>query len=83
MAVGNDGLGGSGVGLSDVLTTLKNGVIALGNLAQILAKGNLAQTGTTPTATAGTGGAPPAQVAGYFTVVNPATGVTQKVPFYD
>lgn len=34
------------------------------------------------TATAGTGGAPPAQVAGYFEVLDPS-GSVKKVPYYN
>lgn len=69
---------------SDLITNVKRAVQSLNNLSQTLGKTFPAWNGATSTsATGGTATALPAQPAGYADVVNPATGQTVKMPFYN
>lgn len=76
----------SGSDISTLNSTLGNILIKLGTLTQTIAASTAAifpQTaGTSTSATAGTHGAVPAQVAGYITVTLPGGG-TAKVPYFN
>lgn len=67
---------------SSLLSTLKQGVQAIGNLASVLGKVFPSSAGTTaPSATAGTNGAVPAQVAQYLNVS--VNGQSFKIPLFN
>ena len=67
---------------SDLITNVKRAVQSLNNLTTTLANVFPSSAGTTaPTATAGTNGAPPAQVAKYLNVS--VGGQSFKVPLYN
>ena len=68
-------------GLTDILTTLKNGVVAINAMVTALGRIFPQSGATATTATAGTHGAPPAQVAGYLEVT--VNGAVQKIPYYN
>lgn len=68
--------------LSDLITVLKQLCISANTINQTIAKVFPQAIGTANTAT---GGAQtlPANPAGFLSVVNPATGSTVKVPYYN
>lgn len=67
---------------SDLITHLKNGVLAMNNLAQTIGSIFPSSAGTTAnSATAGAATALPAQPAGYLNVS--IGGQTKKIPFYN
>lgn len=76
----------SGSDITTLNATLNNILIKLGDLTQAIVTSTSAifpQTaGTSTSATAGTHGAVPAQVAGYITVTLPGGG-TAKVPYFN
>lgn len=79
MAEGNDL---TSQGLQDLNVTQQSGVRYLGLIIQTLQKAFIQFGGRTSTATAGTSGAPPAQVAGYISFTAP-DGTVGKVPYYN
>lgn len=69
-------------GMSDLITAIKNGNTLLSQVLTAI-KAVFPQTlGTATTATAGTETLPAAP-AGFLTVVNPVTGASVKIPYYD
>lgn len=82
MAMGDTRSGDNGTSNNNagILSTLQNGVRALGNISTMLGNIFPSVSGTSTTAT---GGAitPPAQVVGYVTVTLPG-GTSVKVPYY-
>jgi hypothetical protein len=68
-------------GLKDLNTTQQSGVRYLGLIIQALQNAFIQFGGRTTSATAGTFGAPPAQVAGYVSFTAP-DGTVGKIPYY-
>lgn len=69
---------------TDLIGLVRATLQSLNNLSSTLGKVFPQWNGTTATtATAGTNGALPAQVAGYLVVVNPVTGASVRIPFYN
>lgn len=71
----------SGGGVASLVTVMQNAVVALGKIASVLATSFPQTTGTATSATAGSNGAVPAQVAGYLTITLP-NGTQAKVPYF-
>lgn len=69
-------------GLIELITAVKNLVISANTINQTIAKVFPQTLGTTTSATAGTHTLP-ANPAGFISVVNPVTGATVQVPFYN
>lgn len=69
-------------GVASLVTVMQNAVVALGKIASVLATSFPQATGTAASATAGTNGAVPAQVAGYLTITLP-DGSAAKVPYFN
>lgn len=69
--------------LGSLASSFQNAVTALNGLTKQL-KAMFPSTAWTSSATAtiGASGAPPAQVAGYFNVID-ANGVARKIPYYN
>ena len=69
-------------GITDLVTWAHNAVISLNTLNQTIAKVFPQTIGTSTTATGGSATLP-ANPVGFITVVNPTTGATIKVPYYN
>jgi hypothetical protein len=67
---------------SELIGHVKSAVVSLNGLAQAIGRVFPAASGTATSATAGTNGAVPAQVAGYLLVTLP-NGQAAKIPFYN
>lgn len=67
--------------LDDAVTALKNLVVATNNLSQVMTKALPVVQSMATTATAGTNGAPPAQVYQYLNITLP-DGTPGKVAVY-
>lgn len=67
--------------LSGLVSTIQSAVTALTNIASSLSKAFPQQAGTSTSATAGTAGALPTQVAGYLSIT--VNGQTVKVPYFN
>lgn len=74
--------GGLFPGLTNLITTLQSLVLAANTINQTLAKVFPQAIGTATTATGGAATLP-TNPAGFLDVVNPATGATVKVPYYN
>lgn len=68
--------------MGEILAALQSGIQAINRLEETIAAVFPRTTATSATATIGTSGAPPAQVAGYLTVLHP-DGTSVKVPYYN
>ena len=69
-------------GITDLVTWAHNAVVSLNTLNQTIAKVFPQTIGTSTTATGGSATLP-ANPVGFITVVNPTTGATIKVPYYN
>ena len=69
-------------GLSDLITTLNNLVRSANNINQTIAKVFPQAIGTATTATGGAATLP-ANPVGFLDVVNPETGTSVKIPYYN
>ena len=69
-------------GITDLVTWAHNAVISLNTLNQTIAKVFPQTIGTSTTATGGSATLP-ANPVGFIAVVNPTTGATIKVPYYN
>jgi len=67
---------------SNILAAILNGVKALSNIQQTISKVFPQTIGTATTATGGSATLP-SNPAGFLSVVNPATGATVKIPYYN
>lgn len=76
-AAGGGGFGG----ITDLVTAVKNGVIAIGQLNQTLTAVFPQATGTSATATGGAATLP-ANPVGFIQVFVPSLAATVKVPYY-
>ena len=68
--------------LDDLVSNIKNGVLAIGNLVTAVKSVFPQQTGTSTSATSGSASALPAIPAGYLIVTLP-NGTTVKVAYYN
>lgn len=69
-------------GLVDLVTALKQLVISANTINQTIAKVFPQAIGTVTTATGGSATLP-SQPVGFLDVINPATGATVKIPYYN
>lgn len=77
---GASGGGGFG-GITDLVTALKNGVVAIGQLNQTISAVFPQATGTAATATGGAATLP-ANPVGFIQVFVPSLNATVKIPYY-
>jgi hypothetical protein len=70
------------MGIGDIVTNLKAIVSAIQTATATIGKVFPQTIGTATTATAGAATLP-AQPAGFLTVVNPTSGATVKIPYYN
>ena len=68
---------------SGIITVLQNVVTGISLLAKTIATTYPQFSTTATTATTGSSGSLPSQPAGYYVFVNPATGATTKIPYYN
>jgi hypothetical protein len=80
-AAASSGGGGFG-GITDLVTAIKNGVIALGSLNKTMSGVFPQATGTAATATAGAATLP-ANPVGFVQVFVPSLNATVKIPYYN
>lgn len=69
-------------GLTNLITTLQSLVVSANTINQTIAKVFPQSIGVATTATAGSQTLP-ANPAGFLVVLNPATGATVKIPYYN
>lgn len=77
----NDNRGFFG-GFTDLVTTLKNLVVSANTINQTIAKVFPQTSATSATAIAGAATLP-ANPVGFLVVLNPATGTSVKIPYYN
>lgn len=66
---------------SNAINSLNQVVLAIAQLTKVMNTVFPTAIGTSGTATAGT--VVPTDFVGYLSVINPATGTTIKIPYYD
>lgn len=71
------------IGFSDLTSAVKNANQVLSQLVTVIGKVFPQALGTSTSATSGSASSLPATPAGYMNIVNPATGQTVKVPYYN